>query len=138
MFSLVNRAWNICSTFEGFHQEVRFIKDTLAANGYPNNFVESVVNKYLTRKYTSELPVYGPEKKRVILCLPYCGLNSVKISRQIKRCVNSVCPWLNVQVVFKAAFRLSRLSKLKSPFEAMSRSGVVYKLNCQDCLEFYI
>ena len=134
-----NRAWNICSTLEGFHLEVQFIKRTLAANGYPGNFVDSAVNKYLSKKYAEpKEPVAGLQKKKVTLCLPYCGLNSIKISRQIKRIASTVNPLLDIRIVFKAAFKLSRLSKLKSPFSLLSNSGVVYKINCENCSEFYI
>ena len=52
--------------------------------------------------------------------------------------MNAVSPWINIQVVFRAAYKLSRLSKLKSPFPVLTNSGVVYKINCENCSEFYV
>ena len=39
---LLNRAWKICSNSDLFHQE---IKSTLAANGYPSNFLAQQLHK---------------------------------------------------------------------------------------------
>ena len=86
---------------------------------------------------TSET-LYGPEKKPVILCLPYVGVTSDKFKRQLTRLVSSVAPWIKLQVVFKAAMKLSALSKLKSQIPLLSNSHVVYKVNCKDCREFYV
>ena len=47
---LLNRAWKICSNSDLFHQEINFIKSTLAANGYPSNFLNSCINRFLKTK----------------------------------------------------------------------------------------
>ena len=39
---------------------------------------------------------------------------------------------------FKPVKKLNSLSKLKSPYKLLSQSGVVYKISCLDCPEFYI
>ena len=52
--------------------------------------------------------------------------------------VGAVAPWIDLRVVFKPALRLSSLSKLKSAFPLISRSGVVYKINCAVCNAFYV
>ena len=41
-------------------------------------------------------------------------------------------------MVFKAAQKLSCLSKLKARYGLLSNSGVVYKLSCSDCNAFYV
>ena len=47
---LLNRAWKKCSNFDLFHQEIKFFKSTLAANGYLSNFLNSCINRFLKAK----------------------------------------------------------------------------------------
>ena len=51
---LPNLVWKICSDSDLFHQKIKFIKSTLAANGYPSNFLNSCTNRFLKAK-TSDL-----------------------------------------------------------------------------------
>ena len=51
---LPNLAWKICSNSDLFHQKIKFLKSTLAANGYPSNFLNSCTNRFLKAK-TSDL-----------------------------------------------------------------------------------
>ena len=39
---------------------------------------------------------------------------------------------------FKPIRKLNILSNLKSPYNLLSHSSVVYKVSCLDCTEFYI
>ena len=45
---------------------------------------------------------------------------------------------MDLKIVFKAAQKLSCLSKLKSRYGILSSSGVVYKISCLDCDAFYV
>ena len=45
--------------------------------------------------------------------------------------------WAKLNIVFKPVVRLNVLSKLKSVIPKLNKSNVVYKINCQDCNEFY-
>ena len=101
VFSLLNRAWNICSTYGKFDEEVRQLKTVLTANGYPLNFLESCVSAYLKCCYSppSE-PTYGPEKKTLTLSLPYCGPRGDRLRRQLKRMYSAVAPFVNIRITF--------------------------------------
>ena len=80
----------------------------------------------------------GPERKTVFLRLPFTGINSAKLQRQITRMIRTVAPSINVRFIFVPVYKLSKLSKLKCQFPLLSRSGVVYQVNCSDCAEFYV
>ena len=139
--SLIHRSWKICSSYEKFHHEIEFIRSKLAANGYPLNFVDSCVKKYLCRtfeKKLEDLPVFGPDKKSVIICLPFLGDQSNKLRRQLQRLVKALTPWIKISVVFTPVLKLTCLSKLKSKIPILSVSNVVYKISCLDCNQFYI
>ena len=49
-----------------------------------------------------------------------------------------IAPWSKPNIVFKPSYRLSVVSKLKSPVKTLNKSNVVYKINCLDCNNFYI
>ena len=116
-----------------------FLIHTLKCNGYPGNFVEGCINRFLSKRYNNDTGTrFGPEGKCVYLCLPYMGLHSDKVGRQLKRLVSAIAPWMKLCLFFKPSFKLSTLSKLKSPFPLLSESNVVYKVDCFDCDTFYI
>jgi hypothetical protein len=95
------------------------------------------LNKYCRKTELSHSD--DPQKgQTIILALPYSGLNSDKIGRQIKRLVTAVAPRVQLRLVFKAAMKLNILSKLKSDLPVLSRSHVIYRINCKNCEDFYI
>ena len=62
-------------------------------------------NRFLTKVYAvnTELPLYGPRQKEVFVTLPYCGMNSVKIKRQLHRLIAKVAPWIELKALFKTS-----------------------------------
>ena len=81
---------------------------------------------------------FGPQRKPVLLCLPYTGINGNKIKRQLHRLLSATVPWIELKLVFAPKFKLSKLSLLKCPINTMTKSGVVYKIQCLDCDNFYV
>ena len=47
IFTLLFRAFKLCSNFELFHQEILNLKDIFKRNGYPYNFIEVCINGFL-------------------------------------------------------------------------------------------
>ena len=140
---LVHRAWKLCSSYEGFHKEMEVVKSILLDNGYPLSFVEGCINRYLCRLYSNscnstDLLMFGPDKKSVYIGLPYIGICSSKLKRQLERLLSNVAPWTKLSAVFTPAYQLSNLCKLKCNLPLLSYSKVVYRINCADCSEFYI
>ena len=117
-----------------------FLKKILMCNGYPRSFIEKCERIYLEKVHNNqEKPtVFGPEKKTVLLRLPFIGINSFKFKRQISRLVSTVTPWIKLNVVFVPVCKLSKLCKLKCNYSLLSLSGVVYRVNCSCCKEYYV
>ena len=139
IYSLVNRAWRICSSETNFQRDVDYLKCLFSANGYPERFVVKCVKTVINRKGLDVVsPVYGPERKPVFISLPYCGTNSLQLKRQLKRILLKKSPWAKLIIIFKPVYKLNVISKLKSKLPNLSKSRVVYKVNCTKCDEFYI
>ena len=136
---VLHRAWNICSDYQRFNTEVQHLKSLLLANGYPLNFLESCISKYINSRYTpASNPVYGPDKKTVTVSLPFCGINSYRLRRQLSRMYSTVLPWLSLRIVFRPTNKLGKLCKLKSQFNILQLSNVIYMVNCKDCQAQYV
>ena len=73
-----------------------------------------------------------------MISLPFCGLSSLKLRRQLKRMVSAVVPWADLQIIFKPSIKLGCLSKLKDCVPKLCVSHLVYKVNCKECSDFYI
>ena len=100
------------------------------------------MNRYLQKiddkKSSENLPVYRPEKKCVILHLPFVGDQGQILHRQLKRMLKTVTPWINLRLVFSPVCKLTTLTKIKCPIPIISQSNVVYRINCKECKNFYI
>ena len=69
--------------------------ELLMSNGYPANFIDSIVHRFLSKQFsnTDVMQPYGPHKRRVYLCLPYVGeLATNKFARQIRRLIAKIAP----------------------------------------------
>ena len=108
----------MCSSYKLFHEEVLLIGEVLRSNLYASNFVDSCVQRFLNcaEDTTVSCKTFGPEKMKVFVSLPFAGLSSLKLCRQLKRIYKALFPCVELLVVFKPSLKLSTLCKLKSPF----------------------
>ena len=51
VYTLVDRAWKICSTYQLWHKEISYMKTMLMSNGYTRKFIEFQVQRYLSTIY---------------------------------------------------------------------------------------
>ena len=58
LFTLLHRAFKLCSNFERFHQEIDKFKTIFENNGYSKSFVDFCIKKYLDKVFI---------KKKVVL-----------------------------------------------------------------------
>ena len=73
----------------------------------------------------------------MFLSLPYKGSHSKKLKRQLNRLckIGSFC---EINIIFSASNKLSKLCKLKCKLPIVKHSNVIYKVACGNCTEFYI
>jgi hypothetical protein len=81
---------------------------------------------------------YGPEPKDIYFSVPYKGIHSAKLKRQLNRLFAKLTPWIRLNTVFSASNKLQKLCNLKSKVPTLKCSNVIYKVCCKECSEFYI
>ena len=94
--TIVNRCFQICSSWSMFHQQLILLREIFQKNGYPENFIDRCFKLFLNRIYILKENVPAVEKKPLRLVLPYLrtisllGLNCKNSSKR------TFCPSLSV------------------------------------------
>ncbi|CAN7951170.1 unnamed protein product, partial [Ixodes pacificus] len=124
--TLINRSEHFPSNSDLRASEVQTVVGSLLRRGYSKGFIENTPNQ-MQQGRTKAPNNY----KAGVVTIPY-----VKgVAESIRR---SFLP-LGIRTTFKPHIKLRDLiSKPKDPTPPESQSGVVYKVNCQDCDKCYI
>ena len=130
MNNLCDRATRICSPSE-LEEEIDFLKETFLKNGYPS----SVVKKYVVPHFSKPEKPFGPEKRGVVLHVPFLGPTSARFEREIRKCVESV--YMASRVIFIYSARRA-LTVKKDVLPIHQRSSIIYLFTCRQCECQYI
>ena len=85
IFTLLHRAFKLCSNFELFHQEIENLKNIFRNNGYPVNFSDFCIKKYLNNLYVKKKVYLLAPKKQLTCVLPFLGKKLLQLrSRLVK------------------------------------------------------
>ena len=112
----------------------------LSKNGYPRGVVNYNINDVnKPRNPTAMVRACSPppkkKKKKIRLVLPYLGLQSKIIIKQLKACINIFYGFNDLRVIFPkhTSYQVSfPLQRQAQPFSNVQRAS------CWDCQDFYI
>ena len=111
----------------------------LLQNGYHAGVVNYNINDVLNRQQNKpKNPTTTVPKKETILVLPYLGVQSKIVTKQLKTCINKFCGCIDLRVIFQSARRIKSFFPYKDMINRSQMSKVVYKASCWDCRNFYI
>ena len=136
---LIFRAFNICSSYTNFHDELLKIKLILAKNCYPSALVDNVIRKFLNERFSpsKKPPVPEQNKQRIVFCIPFLGHLSFKLRNNITKLIKAHYPNVKLQFVYKSPKRLSSIFKIKDLLPSLVCSNVIYKYSCSGCSATY-
>ena len=80
-------------------------------------------------------PITMVPKRDVFIVLPYLGLQSKFITKQLKSCIYGC---INLKIISRNTHRINSLFPYKDRLNRSLKSKVVYKASCWDCDDFYI
>ncbi len=78
-----------------------------------------------------------PEKKPVLIVLPYCGVSSLQIRTRLASLCKKHFPQVNCRIVLRPASRLCNLFRFKDRVPIALKSKVVYSYKCSGCNAHY-
>ena len=137
--TLIDRAYKINNTTQGFHNDIKNLSEILKRNMFPKWLIDKSVKGYLSKVTTTGKDA---SKCEISNChfykLPYIGYyNSSYTGRKISSIVNKYCKDLNVKIIF-SPFKLSTMFSPKDFILDSLKSRVVYQFTCASCGARYI
>ena len=129
----VHRVYQIASSYEIMHLDIKRLCSKLYGNGFPKDFVERCVARVLDGVYTPKVPVPTVQRKEILMVMPYLGQMSVVLKRNICQLVRKFYPTVDVKIVFKRGYQINNMFNFKDRFPLKCASGVIYYIECKKC-----
>ena len=136
--TLINRAYNVCSSFILFDREIKFLENFFITNGFPRNTFYDCLKKFLDNKYIPKPNFHTAAKEVKYIKLPYLGNLSYSIRKQLNILLKQSFPHIDFKFVFSNNFTISSLIKRTETKTLDLASGVVYLFTCSSCNARYI
>ena len=138
VYTLLHRCFQICSSYEKFHEEVVFLKDIFKRNEYPNKVIDKCIKTFLNKLFIPKKCVQTAEKKQVLIVLPFLGPLSFEIRSRLQKCFKNYLPFCSLKVVYQSKNRLSSVFQFKDKItDSKLSSHLVYKFLCSCCNATY-
>ena len=107
VYTFAYRCFRICSDWEKFNQELRFLKGVFLKNRYPSGFIDSCFKKVIDNVLTESPAKLTVEKHLLILPLPFLGDISLQLRTELRKSFKNILNCCKVQIVFKSQRRFS-------------------------------
>ena len=139
--TLLYRCFQLTSSSELFHKEVERLREILAKNAYPLEFIDLCITSFLNKQYknTKIIPTATVEPKIVTVVLPFLGKVSLEIRNRIRKYTNKyVSNCCKLQFIFRSQRRLKGLFSFKDRIPSCLQSYIIYQYTCRACNSSYI
>ena len=138
VYTLLHRAFTLCSSWDKFHSEVCFLKEIFRKNLFPTFFIDRCVKIFLDKIFTVKKVVMTVPKKEVRICLPFLGKQSFEIRNKLSKIVATNYPQCKLNVIFNSNNRLRNFFSFKDKIPIRCRSHILYRYTCDCCNAIYI
>ena len=133
--TLINRCYEISSSWMLFNTEIEEIKKLLSKDLFPTHLIEKEIKNFLIKKYSK--PDEKPESKFNYFKLPYIGDCSKSLNVQLNKLCKNYCKEVKIRLVY-APYKIGSMFSLKDNLPSDLKSNVVYKFQCRRCNASYI
>ena len=132
LFTLLHRAYEVCSNWVIFHKEIGRLTEIFKQNGYPVSFIHRQVRKFLSEKFNNSpnFVTDNFELSRHIIMIPYVGIQSIIFKKKLKQHLKRISHNFTISCVFFTN-KLGSCFSLKDVTPLPLRAGVVYKFVCE-------
>ena len=138
--TLLNRAYNLCTSWLTFHDELIFLENFFVTNGYPSYLFDKVTKTFLCKKFSNQptLPVTTVKKDHKYVKLPYIGRLSYDLRKQLKTLLQTNYPQIKFTFVFTNTNTIGNFLKRRVNRGTNLVSNVVYLFTCPSCTARYV
>ena len=109
VFTLLHRAFKVCSNFELLYQEIDKLKTIFKDNGYPKSFVDLCIKKYLDKVFIKKDVVLKASKKELIYVLPFIGNKALELKICLVDSIEKNLNFCKLKFIFESSCELSSL-----------------------------
>ena len=102
LFTLLHRAFKLCSNFELYHQEIDKLKTISENNGYPKSFVDLCIKNYLDKVFIKKEVVLKASKKELICALFFVGNKSLQLRARLVNSIENNLKFCKLKVIFQS------------------------------------
>ena len=134
---LVDRCYKICSSYSYFHLELQKVRKYFSGNNFPQFLFDKSVSNYLDKIYDKN-HYLTCEKLKVYIKLPYLGLNSHKMTRDIKTVISKYYPQIQLNIALINSNTLGRMFPFEDKIPYLCCSCVIYIYQCDQCSSSYM
>ena len=115
------------------------LRKFLFQNGYPAGVINYNTNDVLNRQQNRPRnPTTTVSKRETISVLPYSGVQSKTVTKQLKTCINKFYGCIDLRVIFQCVHPFKSFFPYKDKINSSQMSKVAYRASCWDCQDFYI
>ena len=137
IFTLLCRAFKLCSNFELFYQEILNFEDTFKINRYPCNFIDVCIKGFLSNIFIDKKVYALSFNKLFVWALPFIGKKSLQLRSKLVKSVHYNLSFCRLKVVFQSPYKLRTLFRFKDTLDKKIRSNLVYCYLCSRCNATY-
>ena len=129
---LVDRRYKICSSYSYFPLELQKLRKYFSGNNFPQFLFDKSVSNYLDKIYDKH-HYLTCEKLKVYIKLPYLGLNSHKMTKDIKTVISKYYPQIQLNIALINSNTLDKMFPFEVKIPYLCCSCVIYKYQFDQC-----
>ena len=82
--TLLYRSFTIVSDYHNLHEETVKLKSVLRQNGYPTQFLDKIISKFLDKCFKKQVTITTVPKKTLCFVLPYLATQHLRLKKKLK------------------------------------------------------
>ena len=136
---LLERAYNICSSYQSLSNEINNLRRYFCQNGYPVKLVEKQIGAKLNQLYSPPIKPDTVPKQDVYVKIPFMhDAANESLDKSLRNLVGKFYPQINLSIIFQNKNSVGSFFNFKDKIPQCVRSNVVYKYSCSHCNATYV
>ena len=103
------------------------LKDIFKRNGYPGNFIDACIKRYLNQVFIDKKIYALAPKKELVCVLPFIGKKSLQLRSKLVKSVQNNLSFCHLKVLFQSPYKFRTLFCFKDAPGKKIRSDLVYR-----------